>query len=96
MKRCAGTFYAAFKEICDYGSDNFQVTTDQFGNAGVPLFGRMLGPRYPHRWDSGTCDDFRGFWQDYEAGNKRKVTIRGDVGPSPLTPPAISQVRSSW
>jgi len=90
MKRCAGTFLVAFAEVCGYGFDpTGQVTTDQFGNAGVALFGRMLGPRYPHRWASGTCDDYRGFWQDYEAGNKRRVRIKGDVGP--LGTPAISQ-----
>ena len=90
MKRCAGTFLVAFAEVCGYGFDpTGQVTTDQFGNAGVALFGRMLGPRYPHRWASGTCDDYRGFWQDYEAGNKRRVRIKGDVGP--LGTPDISQ-----
>ena len=109
MKRCSGTFLAAFAEacnpnpkpqphphphanpnpnpnqVCSYGFDpNGAVTTDQFGNAGVSLFNRMLGPRYPHRWASGTCDDYRGFWQDYEAGNKRRVRIKGDVGPLSL------------
>ena len=90
MKRCAGTFYDAFKEVCDYGATNNNYrTTDQFGNENVMLYGRMLGPRYPHRWDSGACDNYRAFWEDYEAGNKRKVVIRGDVGP--FGTPAISQ-----
>ena len=79
----------AFAE-CAIGDTSSATTTDQFGNEGVALYGRMLGPRYPHRWDAGACDDYAGFWDDYEgAGIKRKVHIRGDVGPAGT--PAISQ-----
>ena len=93
MKRCSGTFLVAFAEVCGYGFDpTGQVTTDQFGNAGVSLFNRMLGPRYPHRWASGTCDDYRGFWQDYEAARSRNSVVASSWSSSFQSDPA-SRIR---
>ena len=48
---------------CGYGDfEKVGWTTDQFGNDYQPLYGRMLGPRYPHKWSHAPCEDYGTFW----------------------------------
>ena len=68
---------------CDYGEPSTIATTDQFGNEGLDLFGRMLGPRYPHTWTMESCENYLQFWLAYDATPPtiRKWPISGSIGP---------------
>lgn len=77
---CVGGAYAV---ECGVGKVSGLTTTDQFGNTGLELFGRMLGPRYPHRWQSsGACEDYSTIWGDFQQGTYPRVPISGSVGPA--------------
>ena len=79
-------------EACHHGdpSDPAEdITVDQFGQPQYN-YGRMLGPRYPHRWDTGVCEDYESWYDRYlRTGNTERIRIVGNVGPAGT--PSISQ-----
>ena len=68
---------------CQYGRPSGLTTTDQFGNSGLDPYGRMLGPRYPHRWTTEGCEDYLTFWINYQSVPPvvARTAISGSVGP---------------
>ena len=67
---------------CQYGNRG-GTTVDQFGTVQSELYGRMLGPRYPHRWSDDGCPNYRQFFINYQAVPPviLKRPISGSVGP---------------
>ena len=49
--------------------------TDQFGVVQTGIYGRMIGPRYPHRWST-ACENYEQAYKGLTTGDLTRFRVR--------------------